>query len=121
MKPVGDEFARLRGDAVALVAHYDDAMVLEFGLIYVVSIKESSINGYVFGKGFVKKGGEVSVMDFDARYASHCRLHCLWGVGIGCLRTAYNVAYAEPIGCPDDGAEVTRVLYSVKAQDEFFG
>ena len=62
--------------------------------------------------------GEVGVGDLGATQGSHCGLDGFGVVDVGTGAGAHDVVDTEPVGSPDDGAEVAGVLDVVEREDE---
>ena len=112
---VGDALAHSLGNAIALVAHDDDALLRQGLLIDVVAIEQGAIDGIGWGKG-VEKLQEVTVYNMYVRKASHRGLYHLGVVGVGRVFAAIDGVDAEPVGNADDGAEVAGVLDAIERE-----
>ena len=69
------------------------------------------------GNQFQSVGQRIDIVNFCPGESSHCRLYDFRVKSVDSATGGYNVGYAEPIGQPDYGAEVARILYVVKSQN----
>ena len=98
---VGDELANGWGDAVALVAHDNDALVGELLLVDVLAVEQCAVDGTVV---LAQQCFEVGIDEVDVSQGTHRGLHHLGIVAVGSVLRTVDGADAKPVGYADDGA-----------------
>ena len=112
----GGHFGRY---ALAFVAHDDDAAGCERFGVDVAPLEKGAVNGCV-GRQLAEVAGEGGVVDFDLGQGAHGGLDDLWGIDVGGVGRAHDVADAKPVAYAHDGAQVARVLDVVEGEHEVF-
>ena len=115
-----DTLADCLRDAVAFVAHDDDAMLGEGLLIDIIAIEQRTINGIVLWQ-CIKKLQQVGIYNMYMRKTSHSGLYYLGVVGISGILAAIDGVNTEPVGYANDGTEVAGILHTVESQIEVRG
>ena len=103
---VCDEVFYLVANALALVAHDDDAVGSERTVVDVAPVQESSIDGGGVVVCLGKEGLQVGVVHADARDGSHGGLYGLGIENVCCLGGADDVLNAKPVGQSADCAQI---------------
>ena len=121
---VGDERTHLWRQAVALVAHDDDAATVArlpgVGAVDVSAVEECAIDGQAVLTQADQGLGEVNITESYACEGAHRGLDNLGVVAVSGVAAAEDMADAEPVGGAYDGPEVAGVLHSVEGEQERF-
>ena len=117
---VGNEGFYLAADALAFVAHNDDAVGSEGTVVDVASVKESTVDGSGVGGCLREEIVQVGVMHTNARDGTHGGLYGLGVEDVGRLGGADNILDTKPVGQSADGTQISRVLHSVQSQKQLF-
>ena len=112
---VGDEGTDFRRDAIALVAHDDDAIRGQRLGIDVAAVEQGAVDGT---RGLGEQLLQVATDDAHMSQTSHRSLYDLWVVDVSRIGRAVDSADAEPVGNTDDGSYVAWVLHTVERQGE---
>lgn len=102
--------------SLSFVSHDDNAMGREFLLIDVLSVEEGPIDG---SRSLTEFFSQFAIVDADASESTHSGLCGLGIVDVGGVRRTEDVTNAKPIGQPNDGTQIARVLYTIECQSEF--
>ena len=113
---VVDEFAHRGGNAVAFIAHHDDAMRGKFFLIYIRSVEEGAEDRHL---GLRQDLGKVAIEDLDPCQSTHAGLYTLRIIDICSSIGTQDVVYAKPVRYTENRAKIARVLYAIQCDDEF--
>ena len=115
---VGNEGFYLAADALAFVAHNDDAVGSEGTVVDVASVKESTVDGSGVGGCLREEIVQVGVMHTNARYGTHGGLYGLGIEDVCRFGGADDVLDAKPVGQSAYGAQISRVLNTVQSQKQ---
>ena len=118
-QPLGDLALQVYGDAAAFVAHDDESVGCEVGVVDVFAVEQGAVHGIV-GRQAADELWQGGVDEVHVCEAAHRGLHCFGVVGVGGAGAAIDAADAEPMGNAYDGAEVSGVLHVVECEAEFF-
>ena len=98
---VGDELTDSGRDAVALVAHNDDALAGELLMVDVLAVEQGAVDGAVV---LAQQRLEVGIDDVDVCQRAHRGLHHLGVVAVGSVLGTVDGGDAKPVGNADNGA-----------------
>ena len=104
-------------DAIAFVAHDDDALGRERLTVDVLAVEQGAVDRVGRRQG-VQEIGEARVVNIHMGDTPHRGLHDLGIVGVGAVFATVDGVDAEPVGNADDGAEVAGILHAVEHQGE---
>ena len=103
-------------DAAAFVAHDDDALFRKRRAVDILPFQKRAVNGQPGGSRVVQKRSQIGVVNPHPQNRAHRGLHDLRVEAVGRSLRADDVGDAEPVGQPDDRAEVAGVLHVVERQ-----
>ena len=108
-----DQRTYLSRDAIALVAHDDDAVRSQLLRIEILAVEQRAIDRQIGGAQQVR---QFHITDRHTRNAPHRGLHHLRVPSIDRIPRAVDDLDAKPVGYTDDGAKVPRVLHPVERE-----
>ena len=104
-----------RSDAVPFITHHENAVRRQFLPIQVLTVEERAVTRCpVLFKVF----DEIGIVDLHMSQCSHRSLYGLRAESVGRIRTANDVCDTEPVGQPDNRAQIAGVLNTVEGKDE---
>ena len=112
---VGDVLADGLGNAVALVAHDNDAISGEGLFVDVLSVKQGAIDGTL---AVSEQLQQVAIYNMYVCDAAHGSLNDLGVIDVGSIGRAIDGVDAKPVGNADDGSYVAGVLNAVERERE---
>ena len=103
------------GNAVALVAHNDDAISGEWLFVDVLSVEHGAIDGTL---AVSEQLQQVAIYNMYVCDAAHGSLNDLGVIDVGGVGRAIDGVDAKPVGNADDGSYVAGVLNAVERERE---
>ena len=121
MDLVGHYSCHLVRDAVTLVAHDNDTIGREIGVVDVSPFEKSAIDIDATATRIGKTLRQVKIMYAHARNGTHRSLYHLGTETVGSCGRADDVVDAKPVAKADDSAEIAWVLDAVESQGQRVG
>ena len=110
---MGDELTDLGRDAVALVAHHDDAVGGQLLGVDILTVEQGTIDGHL---GLFYQCFQIGIDHVDAGNTAHRGLDHLGVPHVGSVFGTEDGLDAKPVGQTDDGAQIARVLHTIEGQ-----
>ena len=104
-----------RSDAVPFITHHENAVRRQFLPIQVLTVEERAVTP---GPVPLEISGQIGIMNLHMSQSPHRSLYGLRAESVGRIRTANDVCDTEPVGQPDDCAQIAGVLNTVEGKDE---
>ena len=76
---MGDEWAHLLRDAIALIAHHDDTLRFQLLLVDVLTVEQRAVDGQL---GLAEQFHQIAIDHLDMCYAPHRGLYHLRVVAV---------------------------------------